>query len=242
MARITSNIRKPAWVAALFLLCLLGSSPEPGLLAQESRYLAGQLLVATPEMGDPRFAETVIYMLRHDETGAMGLIINKPIARGPISDLLRGLGVEDEEAKGEIILHYGGPVEPLRVFVLHTDDYADSKTQRVDGGIAVSAGPEIMRAMARGKGPRESIFALGYAGWAPGQLEGEIGRGDWFSIPAEPALIFQGDPAKKWDRATARGGSRLNYNCCLIGGGGAPMMSKMPLKNGDRHRCGEPVP
>ena len=157
-----------------------------------------------PEMNDPNFTETVIYMIEHNENGATGLVINRPLAKGPIADLLKGIGAESEDAKGEIIIHYGGPVEPGKAFVLHSDDYSDKGTTVLGGGLAVTTDVDIVRAMSQGKGPRRSIFVLGYAGWAPGQLEAEIKAGGWFSIPADAKLILDGDPATKWERAVAR--------------------------------------
>ena len=191
-------------ISALLFLCAVAvASPQP-LAAEETEYFKGQLLVAVPEMNDPHFSETVIFMIEHDEHGAMGLVFNRPLAKGPIADLLKGLGAESEDAKGEILLHYGGPVEPGKVFVLHSDDYADKGTTVVGGGIAVTTDVEVVRAIARGKGPRQSIFILGYAGWAPGQLEAEIEAGAWFSIPVDAKLIFDADPKTKWERAAAR--------------------------------------
>lgn len=196
-----------AWGSAAVRLCLLilsvGIVQNQLAPAQEGESLAGRLLVATPEMGDPNFDHTVIYMVSHDETGAMGLVVNRPLARGPISDLLKGFGAESEGVKGEIVLHYGGPVERERALVLHTSDYV-GKTTNVLGGLAVTADVGVVQALARGEGPQRSLFALGYAGWAPGQLEAEIKANAWFSIPADEALLFEGAPDSKWERALAR--------------------------------------
>lgn len=189
--------------ALLFLGAIAVTSPQPHA-AEETEYLKGQLLVATPELNDPKFVETVIFMIEHDEHGAIGLVINRPLAKGPIGDLLKGLGAESEDAGGEIILHYGGPVEPNKAFVLHSNDYADKATTVMGSGLAVTTDVEIVRAISRGKGPRKSIFILGYAGWAPGQLKAEIKAGGWFSIPADEKLIFEGEPTTKWERAVAR--------------------------------------
>src|SRR3972149_8562288 len=190
--------------ATLLILCAIGLASTRPLYAGENQSLAGQLLVATAEMGDPRFAETVIYMVQHDENGAMGLVINRPIAKGPITNLLRGLEVESRAARGEILIHYGGPVEPEKAFVLHSDDYAGRGTTVVGGGIAVTADAEIVRALAEGGGPRQSLFTLGDGGWAPGPLEAEIRANAWFTIPAEKKLIFADDPETKWEHAMAR--------------------------------------
>ncbi|MBI1993511.1 MAG: YqgE/AlgH family protein [Deltaproteobacteria bacterium] len=191
------------WSLPLALCAALVGLPFP-LTAQEGRHLAGRLLVATPELGDPNFSHTVIYMVEHDENGAMGLVVNRPLAKGPIADLLKGLHAESDEAQGEIIIHFGGPVQAGKGFVLHSDDYISDSTIVGSSGIAVTAQVEIVQAIARGKGPKKSIFLLGYAGWAPGQLEAEIAEGGWFSIPLEESLIFEGDPATKWERALAR--------------------------------------
>jgi len=185
--------------APLFLLCIL--SLASAAEAPENSYLTGQLLVATPEMPDPRFFQTVIYMVRHDQNSAMGLVINKPIAKGPIADLLKSMGKESEGAKGEIILHYGGPVEPERGVILHSDDSVLDSTTILQNGIALTGDVELLRALSLGKGPRRSRFIMGYAGWGPGQLEAEIKAGAWFSIPAEEELIFGKDAERKWERA-----------------------------------------
>ncbi len=197
-------IKFPVWLFVVAVLLRAGAvdmNPRHALAADEGESLAGQLLVATQEMSDPRFMETVIYIIKHDESGAMGLVINRPMAKGPIADLLKSLGAETKGAKGEIILHYGGPVQPGEGFVLHTDDYKTEGTQVVGGGIAVTANVELLRALSLGKGPRQSLFFFGYAGWGPGQLEGEIKANAWFTIPAEKALIFGADAESKWRRA-----------------------------------------
>jgi putative transcriptional regulator len=155
-------------------------------------------------MRDPRFAQTVIYMIIHNEEGAMGVIVNRPLAKGPISDFLKALGVEDEDTGVETILYYGGPVALDKGFILHTNDYVLEGTQVVDDGIAVTTDVEILRALARGKGPRRSLVIMGYAGWAPGQLEAEMRRDDWFSISAEESLIFGEDSKTKWRRASEK--------------------------------------
>lgn len=191
-------------IAAAALALTIGITFSRPAAPEEGPYLTGRLLVATPEIGDPRFAQTIIYMLRHDESGAMGLVVNRPLAKGPIGDLLKALGAEEAEASGEIILHYGGPVDAGRAFVLHSSDYVDKATITVDDRLAMTADIEIVRAIGYRKGPRRSLFALGYAGWGPGQLEGEIKSGDWFSIPTEETLIFDGDPRKNWERAQAK--------------------------------------
>ncbi len=172
-------------------------------------FLAGQLLVATKHIGDPRFAHTVIFMVAHDENGAFGLVVNRVYGQGPLKKFLEGFKIEADGIEGEIQLHYGGPVEPGVGFVLHTGDYDGPGTRKVVGGLAMTTEMGILKAMANGHGPRLALFALGYAGWGPGQLEGEIARGDWFSAPADEKLIFDNNVDTMWDRASDRAGLKL---------------------------------
>jgi putative transcriptional regulator len=182
------------------LLCLIAIATS----AQSAEFIDGQLLVASEDMGDPRFAEAVIYMVKHNLEGAFGLIINRPLAKGPIHDLLQGFGLEPADVKGEIIIHYGGPVSTNAGFVLHSDDVVLDETQKVKDGIAMTANPKLIEEMARGKGPRDSIVIFGYSGWAPGQLESELEAGAWHVIPADRNLLFGKNDDKKWREATER--------------------------------------
>jgi putative transcriptional regulator len=168
---------------------------------ESERYLAGELLVAMPEMNDPRFAETIIYMVRHDQDGAFGLVVNRPLAKGPYVDLLKSFGGDIKDAEGELVIHYGGPVGANQGFVLHSDDVMLESSTKVANGIAVTADVKMIEAMARGKGPRESLVIFGYAGWAPGQLEMELQGNSWFVIAGDKALIFGKDADKKWRQA-----------------------------------------
>lgn len=163
--------------------------------------LAGQLLVATPEMSDPRFEETVIYMVKHDPDGALGLVVNRPLAKGSYEDLLKSLGADPKGARGEVVIHYGGPVAVHQGFVLHSDDVLLDSSLEVKGGIAMTADVKIIEAMARGKGPKQSLVMFGYAGWGPGQLEAELKGNSWFVIAGDKSLIFGKDAEKKWRRA-----------------------------------------
>jgi putative transcriptional regulator len=190
------------WRIGLLIIFLALSIPSVAINAAEpSDYLTGQLLVATPEMRDPRFVETVIYMVKHSSEGAFGLVINRPLAKGPVEDLLKGFGMDSSGAKGEIIVHYGGPVNPSAGFVLHSDDVLLEESAKVANGIAMTSDPKLIEAMAQGKGPRQSLFILGYAGWAPGQLEGELVAGSWFVVSGDKALIFGQDADRKWRQA-----------------------------------------
>jgi putative transcriptional regulator len=173
------------------------------------RFLTGQLLVATPRMGDPRFARTVIYIVDHDAEGAMGLVINRSYGEGPWNALLDGFGVDHQDVSGSVRLHYGGPVDAGRGFVLHTTDYSGVSTRVVDDDVAFSTGLDVLKAVAEGKGPRRSLFVLGYAGWGAGQLEGELARDDWLTAPAEESLIFGDDLDAVWEKALHSAGLAL---------------------------------
>lgn len=168
---------------------------------ERERFLTGQLLVATPETKDPRFAEAVIYLVKHDEEGAFGLVVNRPLAKGPYEDLLKNFGADTKDAKGELIIHYGGPVGTRQGYVLHSDDVLFESSTKVTDGIAMTADVKMIEAMARGKGPKQSLLMFGYAGWAPGQLEMELKDESWFVIGGDKSLIFGKDADKKWRQA-----------------------------------------
>ena len=185
------------------LACLLLLSGAP-IAAEIEGDFAGQLLVATEEMTDPRFAETVIYMVKHDRDGTLGLVINRPLAKGPVDDLLKGFGAAAKGSEREAVIHYGGPVSSLQGFVLHSDDVKLESSTKAKDGIAMTSDIKMIEAIAAGKGPRQFLIMLGYAGWAPGQLEAEIKNNAWFVIPADRSLIFGNDAEKKWHQAMDR--------------------------------------
>jgi putative transcriptional regulator len=166
--------------------------------------LAGQLLVAMPQMQDPRFARSVIIMCAHNEEGAMGLVINKLIDQITMPELMRQLGIEAAGVSGQPGVHFGGPVEAGRGFVLHSSDYVENGTLMVGTSLALTATLDILRAIGRGEGPRRSLLALGYAGWGPGQLDGEIQANGWLNVAADDEIVFGTGLAEKWDRALAK--------------------------------------
>ncbi len=178
-------------------------------MAAEDATLSGQFLVAEPGMPDPRFAETVILMISHDADGALGLIVNRRIATVDIADLLDELGRPSEGAQGTIGLYYGGPVQPERGLILHSADHVSDSSDIVGRDFAVTGQPDILDSIAGGNGPEDSLFALGYAGWGPGQLESEMQRNDWFTAPADPALVFTDDPTATWQEVMDRRGVDL---------------------------------
>jgi putative transcriptional regulator len=165
--------------------------------------LAGQLLIASPAMGDPRFDHTVILVVRHSPSGALGLVINRPLGDRPIASLLEMAGEADPSAIGTAQVFAGGPVRPRTGFVIHSTDYRRSDTIEIDGHVAVTPSAGVLRDMGYNKGPKKSLVAFGYAGWGPGQLEDELAHGVWLTAPEEPALIFDEDRQKVWERAWA---------------------------------------
>ncbi len=195
----------------MLLLALLVVAPawgasDPGMRAGAPQTLTGQLLIAAPEMADPRFRRTVIYMVSHDADGAFGIVINRLLGKGPMAKLLEGLELELEKppAIDEVPIHYGGPVETNRFFVLHSRDYVSPNTRDAVGPALLTSDADIVRAIAAGKGPRFSLFAMGYAGWAPNQLEGELARDDWVVAPAEESFVFESEIEEMWKQAYQR--------------------------------------
>lgn len=225
--------RKRAWLALGFGLLLLFAGPRP-LVAEDD--LTGQLLVAAPDMSDPNFAHTVIYILRHDPSGALGLVINRPMGEVPLDRLLAllqghaggtenggaenggtengstgtgstGTGSAENGGKSEagdpLLVFSGGPVEPYRPFTLHSRDVMPAHSVPVDDDTAFNVEDDVLKALANHAAPKSMIFALGYCGWAEGQLESELNRGDWYVVASDPALVFGTEPGHIWERAVA---------------------------------------
>jgi putative transcriptional regulator len=175
-------------------------------------YLDGQMLIAMPMMSDERFARTLVYICAHSSEGAMGIVVNQPAQNVKFPDLLVQLEVIPEAERiqlhgsaGEVKVLKGGPVETGRGFVLHSADFfIENSTLPIDEGICLTATLDILKAIARGKGPSNAILALGYAGWAPGQLEQEIQQNGWLNCPADSELIFGIDVEHKYERALAK--------------------------------------
>lgn len=171
--------------------------------------LAGQVLVASPKLRDPFFARTVVFIFRHDADGAAGMIVNRRLGKGRLGDLLAELGFEANPKAGDIEVHFGGPVDPGKGFVLHTPEYVGKGTKMLGRRFALTADPAILQDIAAGRGPRRLLFAVGHAGWAPGQLESEFARGDWLSAEPDEALLFDTGPDIMWERARKSAGIAL---------------------------------
>ena len=175
-----------------------------------SGYLVGQLLVAMPQMRDTRFARSVIYLCAHSAEGAMGLVVNKLFGSLTFPDLLEQLNIEATGSAEPIRVHFGGPVESGRGFVLHSDDYKRDGTMIVEPGYCLTATVDILKAIAQGDGPRKSFLALGYAGWGPGQLESKISANGWLNAPPDLGLVFDGELDSKWQRAISKLGADIS--------------------------------
>ncbi|MEM8751357.1 MAG: YqgE/AlgH family protein [Pseudomonadota bacterium] len=178
---------------------------EPGPFEEEQDGLSGKLLIAMPGMGDPRFERTVIYLCAHSDDGALGLVVNRRAPNVSRKDLFSQLDIECGGSESGSQVHFGGPVETGRGFVLHSADYhLEDATLTVDGAISMTATLDILRAIAAGEGPRRALIALGYAGWGGGQLEGELQRNGWLTVDADEAIVFGEDDDAKWTAALAK--------------------------------------
>jgi putative transcriptional regulator len=167
-----------------------------------STWLNGQLLIAMPGMSDPRFGRTVLYICTHSSEGAMGLVINRAFGEIRFNDLMNQLGIEGASDQDRPV-HFGGPVDSSRGFVLHSADFRADQTLVIDDNVALTATKDILQAIVSGNGPGNAIFALGYAKWFPGQLDSEIQANEWLTAPADAAIIFDRELDTKWERAIA---------------------------------------
>jgi len=176
------------------------------MIMDDTGFLTGQLLIAMPGIGDPRFERALIYVCIHDETHAVGLAVNRPVEGLTVPDLLQRLEIEAAIKVPENLVLMGGPVQRERGFVLHTDDYkAAEGTVEIGEGVALTATREALEAMAgQIPPPRRSILALGYSGWGAGQLERELRENVWLTCASDEALLFDGDYDRKWNRALAK--------------------------------------
>lgn len=172
---------------------------------ESAPFLTGQFLLAMPGIGDPRFERAVIAMCAHDEEGALGIGIGATIDGVGLHDLLRQFDIDPGEAP-DAAVHFGGPVEPQRGFVLHAPDWGGQDTIDVAGRWALSGTIEVLKAIAEGKGPSQWLVALGYAGWGEGQLDTELTRHGWFNTPGSMALLYDTDADDRWSMAFAEAG------------------------------------
>lgn len=188
----------------LFAPATLPLASLPNTNAAPADPLVGQLLVASPDIGDPRFFHAVILIVRHSQDGALGIMINRPIGEQPVAKLLEAIGQDATGVSGSVRVFAGGPVEPGVGFIVHSAEYHRPQTIDIDGRVAVTSSPDVLRDIGHNAGPRKSLVAFGYAGWGPGQLENELAQHAWFTIPEDPKLVFDEDRDKVWDDAKAR--------------------------------------
>jgi putative transcriptional regulator len=180
-------------------------------------YLTGQLLVALPQLQDPRFHQAVVLICGHDEQGAMGLVLNKVIDTLTLKDLLVQLKIEGKTEAPSLPVFYGGPVEMGRGFVLHSLDFMSELSVKISDDFALSATVDVIEAIAQSKGPKDKILALGYAGWSPNQLEGELLAHSWLCIPADAKLVFEIPRQELWKKALDKLGIDPNHLSTHVG-------------------------
>jgi putative transcriptional regulator len=193
----------------LFLFLAFAAAPLAGpAAAADSESLSGKFLVAKSSLSDPNFVQTVIYMCRHDRTGAFGLVINRAIGTVPFAELARGFGIDSDD-QADVRVRQGGPVELGSGFIVHSPDYVSTDAICAGGGVTVTSDLDVVRAIARGEGPERRLFFFGYAGWGPGQVENEIKHDSWDIVPGDPEMIFDEDLDGSWHRALKRRGVDL---------------------------------
>ena len=169
-------------------------------------YLSGQLLLSMPGIGDPRFEKVVIAMCVHDEDGALGIVTNQPLGTLSVRDLMVQLDVDPGMTSMDAMVMAGGPVEPTRGFVVHSAEYSRQSTLAVGDRWGLTSTLDILKDIAAGTGPRRWLSALGYTGWAAGQLDGEMLRHGWQAAPGEGGIIFDTPVAQRWGAAYDRMG------------------------------------
>ena len=181
---------------------------------------AGQLLIAAPALQGSPFERAVILIAQHSHEGALGIVINRPLDERPIASLLQTFGFDATGVKDSVRVFLGGPVSPEIGFVIHSADYHLTNTIDIDGKVALTAAPDVLRDIGHGKGPAKCLVAFGYAGWGPGQLRAEIDEGAWYVLPGEPADPFINEPERLWPSVLRRQGGELamvaTYPDCLL--------------------------
>lgn len=179
--------------------------PGPSSLAAS---LVGRFLVAAPSMPDERFRQSVVFVCKHDDDGALGIIVNNSVDDLPLGQVYKQLGITVPSAEADRPVLFGGPVDTSKGLVLHSADYKRDETLMIDGGMALTASVEILKDMAGGSGPLRAWLALGHSGWAPGQLDREMQDNAWLVVDGDAELVFDADFAAKWQRALDRLGGK----------------------------------
>lgn len=187
-------------------MCHIYNMTEKSETKQEelSGYLTGQLLLAMPHMKDPRYEKAVIFICGHDTNGAMGLVINKHLGDLTLKGLLDYLNLSQDAIKRDLPIFFGGPVDSGRGFVLHSNDFTHPGTISLGTKISLTATVDVLQSIAEGDGPKDCLLAMGYVGWAPGQLDAELHSNKWLQIEADPELLFEVPVEKRWTKAMAK--------------------------------------
>jgi putative transcriptional regulator len=180
----------------------------------ETGYLDGKLLVAMPTMSDPRFERAVILLCAHSESGAMGILLNKTLDALSFTELLEQLDIPEVGDASKIKVHFGGPVDTERGFVVHSTDLLHETTLVIGEGMALTATIDMLKSIAMGTGPDNSFLALGYAGWGPGQLEQEIQENGWLVVTPDTDIVFGAALDQKWRAAV----TKLGVDPALLSG------------------------
>jgi putative transcriptional regulator len=180
-------------------------------------YLEGSLLIATPLLNGSCFEKSVIYVCAHNDTGAMGILVNHTLANLKCGDILGQVGIKSSEINCEAPVYFGGPVESAKGFILHTSDYAIGGTQVIRNNISITSTVDILQDIANGKGPQKQIFALGCAGWSAGQIESELKANSWLTLPASETIIFDADNTQKWEQAAGSLGINFTNYSLVVG-------------------------
>jgi putative transcriptional regulator len=207
IVRKTDRKQRRWWALLLSVTVLLAAIRAIAEDAPRTEPSAGELLIASAAIQDPRFQHSVVLLLRHDSTGAFGIVINHPLTERPLAALLADADSKDNTdgaVEGTIRVFLGGPVQPEYGFVIHSTDYRRPDTLILGAELAMTANTDVLRDIGHHRGPAKFLFAVGYAGWGAGQLEGEIANHGWFTAPATPDLVFDLDRDAVWERALAR--------------------------------------
>ena len=195
-------------IGFLVLLMALSSHFANAPLAQE-KFNVGQLLVAKPDMADLRFSETVVFVCRHDAKGALGLVLNRPAGRIKTSKLMESLGLPSDGVTGDVQIRFGGPLETQAGFLMYTKTIENEDGICSSHGVTVSNNKDVLKTLGSENSFEEFILFFGYAGWSPNQLESELARKDWLTVPADRSFLFAPDIKSLWNRARARYGLDL---------------------------------
>lgn len=193
------------------------ASPQIVDISAKNGYLTGQLLVATPVLTTGCFQKSVVYIFKHNDEGAMGLIINQPLELINYSALLEGMEIPHDASDRELPVYFGGPVERARGFVLHSNDYQRDFTLARHGDLAVTASSGILTDIMNERGPTDAMLCVGYAGWTAGQLEAEIESNSWITVPATHGLVFGTDDELKWATASKSLGVDMAFFSTTVG-------------------------